>query len=50
MLWPNDVGSTLRMGAVRFSPGAYCLASHAWARPLHITEGSGVVQTRDAKS
>jgi len=46
----DGVGSTLRMGAVRFSPGARTAShSHALGQALHVTEGLDVVQTRDGQ-
>ncbi len=46
----DGVGSTLRMGAVRFPPGARTAShSHALGQALHVTEGLGVVQTRDGQ-
>jgi uncharacterized cupin superfamily protein len=38
------------MGAVRFSPGPRTAShSHALGQALHVTEGLGVVQTRDGQ-
>ena len=46
----DGVASTLRMGAVRFSPGARTAShSHALGLALHVTEGLDVVQTRDGQ-
>ena len=46
----DGVASTLRMGAVPFSPGARTAShSHALGQALHVTEGLDVVQTRDGQ-
>jgi quercetin dioxygenase-like cupin family protein len=46
----DGVASTLGMGAVRFPPGARTAShSHPLGQALHVTEGLGVVQTRDGQ-
>jgi quercetin dioxygenase-like cupin family protein len=45
----DGAGSTPRMGAVRFPPGALAWHSRALGQALHVTQGLGVVQTRDGQ-
>src|SRR5205085_4489318 len=42
--------SRLRVNAVRFAPGARTAwHAHAMGQTLHVTEGSGLVQSRDGE-